>query len=973
MRPGGPLKAGLFNIRSMRNKLGFVIELLHEFDLDVLCLTETWLFPSDIDIIRAALPRSFSISHIPRMSGAGVGGGVAVIHSNVLDAKHEISNSQFSSFEFMEIRFACHGEAIHIYVIYRPGHPGMDRVFMEEFGSFFDSLLEVSGKILICGDFDYWVDDPSGKPYSREFLELVEINNFNNHVTFPTHLLGHTLDLVLSPTGTNFVKEVEALPIDSAVSDHALLTFTLEVARLRATKKSITFRSYKTVNQDLISSEIESCLVEAELPNLTAKHLTQHYNRSLTSLEEKHFPLITKDILVKPDSPWYDHTVAQLRRQRRKAERCWRRSRTESSRLDYVIKRRAVVDLVQQCKVQYYQNKWISCKGDPKKLNFLICSLMSSDVQASLPASSSDAQLASEFLEFFHAKIAGIREVLDGMQDQNSYLLLPLAQNPPLSVFSGFQPVSELNVRNYVKELNKTHCSLDPINISKITRAYDSAVPFIVLIINQCFAECTFVKSEKLALLRPLLKKTGLNVEEKNNYRPISNLTFLSKIIERAILDQLLPYLEQNERLAKYQSAYRELHSTETALCRIHNDLVANVCSGKASLLLLLDLSAAFDTIDHGLLLDDLFSFGVRGDALLLLRSYLQDRFQQVAVGQVLSEPKPLQFGVPQGSVLGPVLFILYTRSLADLLEVHGVCYHFYADDTQIYIEINNLTDAKDKILNLMHDIRVWMSRRKLKLNEGKTDILLIRGSLRSDLETEFGALDLGGFGLYPGTSAKNLGVVFDPRLNFTYHINSLVKNCNYHIRNLYAVKRYLSKDIINSLVHSLIVSRIDYCNSLFLGLPNYLLKKIQSIINKCARLIFSLPPRTPTTPYLIELHWLPVRARVEFKVCLIVYKALKFNKPRYIVDLLSRSTNTISVALSSSDDPYRLYEPRAVRESLFAERSFSYAAPRLYNKLPILVREQSSVQSFKTHLKTFLFSQAYDTADNVLSEAYRL
>ena len=143
--------------------------------------------------------------------------------------------------------------------------------------------------------------------------------------------------------------------------------------------------------------------------------------------------------------------------------------------------------------------------------------------------------------------------------------------------------------------------------------------------------------------------------------------------------------------------------------------------------------------------------------------------------------------------------------------------------------------------------------------------------------------------------------------------------------------------------------------------------------MNRCARLIFSLPPRVPTTRSLIELHWLPIRARVEFKVCLIVFKALKFNQPKYIVDLLSYPDNGNHVTLRSSDDPYRLFEPRAVHEKAFAERSFVYVAPRLYNKLPIQVKQQTSLQSFKIHLKSFLFLQAYDTTTNSLREAYKL
>ena len=194
-----------------------------------------------------------------------------------------------------------------------------------------------------------------------------------------------------------------------------------------------------------------------------------------------------------------------------------------------------------------------------------------------------------------------------------------------------------------------------------------------------------------------MLKKPGLDVEDMSSFRPVSNLSFLSKIVERAMLDQLLPFLEENRITPKNQSAYRQFHSTETALCKIHNDLVTNACSGKASLLVLLDLSAAFDIVDHDVLLADLFSCGIPS----LLKSYLTNRFQRTSVGASLSEPVHLQFGVPQGSVLGPILFTLYTSSLATLLEAHNVAYHFYADDTQIYIRIDSIEDVMEKLSSL--------------------------------------------------------------------------------------------------------------------------------------------------------------------------------------------------------------------------------------------------------------------------------
>ena len=141
------------------------------------------------------------------------------------------------------------------------------------------------------------------------------------------------------------------------------------------------------------------------------------------------------------------------------------------------------------------------------------------------------------------------------------------------------------------------------------------------------------------------------------------------------------------------------------------------------------------------------------------------------------------------------------------------------------------------------------------------------------------------------------------------------------------------------TLVHSLIVSKVDYCNSLFIGIPNVILEKAQSALNIAARLIFNLPPRVPTTSSLIELHWLPLKARIEFKICLITFKALKFNQPSYIRELLSFSSHESTLGPRSADDPYRLHEPRAIGERGFANRSFSYIAPCLYKKLPITIK----------------------------------
>ena len=185
----------------------------------------------------------------------------------------------------------------------------------------------------------------------------------------------------------------------------------------------------------------------------------------------------------------------------------------------------------------------------------------------------------------------------------------------------------------------------------------------------------------------------------------------------------------------------------------------------------------------------------------------------------------------------------------------------FFGYDTQLYIKVEDINEAKHRLSSLLFDLKIWMARRKLKLNDGKTEIIVIRGNLRNVPVANFGVMNFGDTQLVPCESAKNLGGVLDSSLSFRPHIDSVAKTCNFHIRNLYMIKDFVNKKNLVTLVHSLIISKVDYCNSLFIGLRNVILKKVQSVLNRAARLIFNLSLRVPTTSSLIELHWLPLKA----------------------------------------------------------------------------------------------------------------
>ena len=250
---------------------------------------------------------------------------------------------------------------------------------------------------------------------------------------------------------------------------------------------------------------------------------------------------------------------------------------------------------------------------------------MARTLDCAMPTSSSDDELASRFSGFFSGKIIRNRgEIDESVVNQEFSVDFPLRFTRSFT-FSHFRSVTEADVLRYTRETRKTCCSLDSINGSELGEAYESAAPAVDAIINSSFDEFHFVATEKRGLIRPYLKKIGLDINDLSNYRPVTNLTHLSKIIERAMLAQLVPFLKEVGVVPRYQSAYRKLHSTETALCKIHDDLVSNTCHGKAPILVL-DLSAAFDTVDHQLLQSDFSDCGDEGTALSLLEFYLEKK-----------------------------------------------------------------------------------------------------------------------------------------------------------------------------------------------------------------------------------------------------------------------------------------------------------------------------------------------------------
>jgi hypothetical protein len=473
--------------------------------------------------------------------------------------------------------------------------------------------------------------------------------------------------------------------------------------------------------------------------------------------------------------------------------------------------------------------------------------------------------------------------------------------------------------------------------------------------------------SLKTALITPLLKKASLDPEVLKNVRPVSNLTYISKLIERVVANRLLAHMDMYHLHEPMQSAYKKHHSIETALLHVQNDIFLSIDSHNCVLLVLLDLSAAFDTVDHSILLTRLATrFGVCGKALDWFRSYLSDRKQAVTINRIASTQHDLQCGVPQGSVLGPILFTNYTAPLGDIMRSHITDNHLYADDTQMYREFRlSSTGEPGKAIQALEqcicDVRVWMAKNFLKLNDDKTEFMVIGSShLLKKLSQSMPSITIGDHVINPSASARNIGAVFDANMKLSKHVDTICSSSWFHLRNIGKIRKYLNTTTTEMLVHSFISSKLDQSNSLLYGLPATQLGKLQRVQNSAARVVLQAKKFDHVTPIFLKLHWLPIPKRIEFKILLITYKALCNQAPGYIRTMLEPYTPVRSLR---SSDKSLLVIPKT-RLVTYGDRSFSHAAPTLWNKLPIDIRNSSSVQMFKGKLKTYLFKQAYNVCN---------
>ena len=365
-------------------------------------------------------------------------------------------------------------------------------------------------------------------------------------------------------------------------------------------------------------------------------------------------------------------------------------------------------------------------------------------------------------------------------------------------------------------------------------------------------------------------------------------------------------------------------------MLKVLSDILLALDSGNLAVLMLLDLSAAFDSVDHATLLQRLkISYGLGGVVIDWFASYLGGRTQCVRSSRSSSPSSTLLYGVPQGSVLRPILFLLYTADLLQLVRRHQLQPHAYADDTQIYgfCSPSDVAALQERVSVCFDDVSAWMMTNRLQLNPAKTEVLWC-ASARRQHQVPAGPVRIGNASVLPVSTVRDLGVHLNSDVTLSTHVTATVRACFAVLRQIRSVRRSLTRDALIALLRALAICKVDYCSSILAGVTGSWLGRLQSVLNAAARLVFSARRSDHVTPLLRELHWLKVPERVWFRLCVLAYRCLHGTAPAYLAESLHLASNVGARRRHRSADVPTLLVPATGRSTL-GDRAFSVAAAR--------------------------------------------
>ena len=935
-----------WNLHSLLNevKLQSVLQVLDDNDIQIACLCETWFDSDNGKHTKAIKDAGYEIKHCCRKNKGG--GGTAIIYSSSLKVKPgDASESKYESFEYSYIKIQQTPKTnILLICIYRKQEISF-KIFGEEIEFFLDEMVKMGDEMIVVGDFNVWTDVKTNSN-AKNLSKLMSGYGLKQYINGPTQIHGHTLDhLYFNEEETNVQDKVIHGTFDVS-TDHYACTFKIPPLPNNNKKETISYRNTKNIDMVKFIEELKIRTRDIDFTDNNFKSCYDEYKNISEKLLDEVAPVKIRTITSDNKPKWIDEEYRKSRIERRKLERVWKKNKTVENREKYVEQRKKCAELSVRKQQEYYSHLIDSSSDNQNSLFKVVEKVLDRKSQRILPEHTDPVKLANEFNKFYVDKISKLRESIPENKGYES--VMKKFNGEKLEVF---HPTTVEELKTIIQKFGIKASAEDPLPTHVLKNIMDEMLPMYNVLVNKSLSEGS-MDGIKHSVIDPLLKKDGLDPEIRKNFRPVNNLVFLSKLIERVASRRIDNHMAKNNLHNKKQFAYKEFHSTETMMTGVVSDVLKGFDENKCTVMVFLDLSAAFDTIDIEKFLTIMSDeIGLSGSALQWCRSFLTNRTQRVKINGHYSDSIEVKYGAPQGSVWGPKCYNIYVRGQPVVIQNCGFQSTAFADDSNgkkkfaITFQYNVL---KHDIPALLNEITNWMNSQGLKINKEKTEIIVFYPkSLKN--QVIIGGTIIGEECIRFSKEVKNVGVWLDEQLNLEKHINQIVSHCYKLLRDIGRIRNILSKKHTETLIHAVISSRIDYCNSLFMNLNKSSIYKLQKVQNSAARMIERMKKHQSVSETMKNLHWLNVEARIMFKILLLVHKCIT-NKCSENLEITYKNYN----CRPQDDMQLVAYNPK----TKYGKRVFDYTGPRLWNVLPLNIRTETNINKFKTNVKTILFER---------------
>lgn len=871
------------------------------------------------------------------------GGGVCVYIKNHISF-NIINSEQYNSYEQLWIEIKISSFNYYIGVLYRPPHSSTTQ-FSEDLEEQLFYFKPQCSEIICMGDININMMDFNNRSTKKIYEILTELD-LQQVITEPTRITTNSsslIDVVICSNTLNLITSgVEfnhLLP-----TDHEVIFCQFKGLKKQITPYQRTYREFQSIDPDAFYIDLQNLPFDNVFYMPHIENKVEYFNTLMINLFDHHAPLISKTF-NKPLAPWMTDNVKLLIKMKERALQKYKQTKQLKDLKYYKDLRNFTNTAIVNEKKAYLNHRFKNSKlktiwKDVKSLDIYSKPKTRND----LPSHLADVNDINNFF------IKSVKNITKQNIDETIEIYKYNNDHCPVEEFN-FRVVDPQEVNNILCSIATNAKGTDGITSRMLKLCASRIIPHLTHIVNSCILESYFPAAWKTSLVVPVPKVQ--EPKEFQQLRPISIVPTVSKILEKVLFLQLTDFLNKYNILPQTQSGFRKHHSCTTALLHIVDDILKASDAGNLTVLILLDYTKAFDCINHKLLLSILKYIGLNKKATKLLENFITGRKQIVSYKNTLSQEATLDCGVPQGSILGPLLFSIYISQLNLKMSICNV--HYYADDTQLYASFppEQLQEANEKINIDLNNLIDESTKHSLCVNPKKTVALLFgQPAVKARHLHQLNLIiDKRKIGIVE--EARNLGLVLDSNLRFKTHINNCIKKAFYHLKLIFSQKTVLNKSTMRLMCDTLVLSHFSFCDVVFdRCIDSHTARKIQRVQNSCTRLICGVPRRDHISPKIKEIGWLNMSNRRKLHSSVLYHKIIVNQCPTYLARKIRYRSDIHNINVRRKS----FIAIPAHKTSLY-KRSFLYNLAITYNDIAKTTRLMS-VRLFKISIRIKLLCE---------------